>query len=337
MAEVMSAGEAKGFYDEATKQLAAVETGEPLGIDAALVGAVSGMPFVLLGPVGGGKSSIIESIPNLLRDVRDDQTVFLPPLSDMAPQRVVGGDITTVTEIDEGDSRRRETKTVGIEALIPTDVVTLLLDEINRGSMTVNNALLRTLENKQLLSTVGRINLPELLIIASTMNQSENRNHAVLPVSPAVASRHAIGARVGEKSVHTPEIIDLMLDDPEPVKVDQIADIFQFLQLREHAKRDLAIPETLKPAAIKAIEQSLEMMDGIFVEQAAGRFARQIGRIARVHAALTGEKVVEPANIKQALLWGVTAKVGMLSTRKATDDALAKADQILVDTMPRSA
>src|SRR5687767_7492538 len=88
-----TAAEAGAFYEAGMEQLDThVLLGEQEAKLAALTAMASGLNVVFFGAPGGGKTTLGEQMPRLVRDIDPSEVAVIPPQADLTAQVLVGGE-----------------------------------------------------------------------------------------------------------------------------------------------------------------------------------------------------------------------------------------------------
>jgi MoxR-like ATPase len=302
---------------EQLNKLLLAEEEAKLGV---LYAMAAGENIVMLGDPGGGKTTLAENSHRLIDGVSREQVASIPVDAELSPKEVIGGEVRTTKKI--GDEEVEEKFTM--DSLIRPDTRIIFADEINRTAPFAVNATLGAVENGSFDTTQGRVTLNGLISAFSTMNPAEDRQ-SVFPVSGATASRYSVGVVLGEDEPgKETEVIDDIFHgwDPKPEEVESIVDLegLRAIRNRIRSRESIAFPENLiQDVATPAVLKAVECLRGEGVRETSRRMSRQTRDTSKAIAALYGQEAVTEENIRTAVRFFVTARVGMLVTRSAVE------------------
>lgn len=282
---------------------------------------------LLVGPPGGGKSTLSRDAYRLIDGIQPDEVATVPHHSDLTPAELVGGSVSTTKETKNGNGTTTETITATIKPIIGENTKLIWLDEINRVNPFALNACLGVLETGELITTAGKVKLNDLQIGISTMNPSENRQ-GTYPMTAAIASRHAMGAILGgpaEDSNRREKRMEKIAGGwlPSPEKIESVIDVGGLQTLREAAKGH-PIPKNLMPRTIGLSKGIVAALDAHRIRESDGRITSQVARIAKTLGLLRAQKQVEEGDLNDAVKYVVSARLGALARKsfEETDDII---------------
>jgi MoxR-like ATPase len=343
MSEFITPVERQRYYQEGLEQLDHLLIGEKEAKIGTLITMLTGANIVLVGEPGGGKTTLAENSYRLVGGIEPEDVATVPPLSDLPPQQLVGGQTKvtkTITKerdftIDEPGGTTTETTSVDIDAIVKPTSKVIFANEINRVAPHAVNAMLEALESGTLVTTAGSVPMDQLEYGVSTMNPSESWQ-ATFRMAAAIASRHALGVVLGstDKNGNRDKIIYDVLGGwvPRPDKITPVTDTTKLRAMREQSRDGVAIPEPLKKVGVEKIKQitdSLKQIAGI--DEADARLARQVSEIAKALAYVGGQDAITEMDLRQALRFPIVARLGILGVKSTKADVYAVADQITGD------
>ena len=319
------AREAQAFKEAAMAQLSQVVVGEEEAKQAVLTAMATGGNLLLTGPPGGSKTNMAELSVGLFEDISPDDLAVIPAESDLTPTRLQGGLSETSKEVVDGDESRTEKIVAAITGLIRPTAKVIAIDEINRINPFAINAILPALASRKLVTTAGVLPLDDLVYTSSTMNPSEARQ-GTFPISSANASRFSVGAVMGSAETQTPAeraaIIRRLGQNHEPTFADiqPVTDLATIRRIQQGVKQ-VVMPQTspTESRLVDVVTRATDALRGHNIDEADGRFARQVANNARAIALLDGKGEVDPGSIDRAVKRVVTARLGALSARAYKD------------------
>lgn len=196
-------GLAVGFYNHGLEQLDNnVIFGEDHAKAAMLVAMVRRSNLILSGLPGGGKSTLAGSMHHLVEGVPEENAVWVPGISDMAPIQLTGGKVikkesVQIEEEGKDDVEYDETRVTDLAGLVHPNAEFIVLDELTRMQPYTVNAVNPVLENRRLETNAGVVPLPGLVAVVATVNPGEIKQ-ATFKLSDANTSRYTVGAAMGE-------------------------------------------------------------------------------------------------------------------------------------------
>lgn len=318
--EFISPSVPEKFTRDGMNELDHLLIGEEEAKLAVLIGMVAGvgMNVVLVGEPGGGKTTLALNSHRIVEGI--DSVASVPPLSDLSPQQLVGGRTDITKTVTRNGATSVETTSTEVEPIIPTDTQVIVTNELNRVNPFAVNAILDGLESGTLTTSAGVARLNQLIYGVATMNPAEKKR-SLFEVGAATASRHAIGAILGAKASlpDRAELISKVWDDwePRPDLMRPVISLDDLKAIRQRAEHGIATPRSLKLEIVNAILRTSDRLEQKGIYDADGRLAKQVRRVAKAHATLSGQDTVVPEDVHQALKFVVTARLGMLGTRAA--------------------
>lgn len=316
---LVSPGDAQEFYFAGMEQFDHLLIGEQEAKLGMLTAMVMGENVLLVGPPGGGKTTLAKDSYRLVQGIDSDRIATIPPLADLTPQQLVGGHARTSKEITKNGETTVETTATEIAAIIKPDTQVLFINEINRVNPYALNASLEVLESGEIYSTSGISRVDGLEYGVATMNPAEARQ-GVFPITAATASRHSLGAMLGTNGVTVGErqsrINKIMVEgfEPQPEKMQPAADLLSLQRMRQSFLLT-PIPANLQPRAIEIVERTVDGLKDFNISESDARLAKQIGKIAKTTAFLGAQERVGEQDLLQAARFVVIARLGALSAR----------------------
>ena len=317
------------FHSKGIAALDNIAYGERPMKDAVLTAVVAGIePVLLAGTPGGAKSLVIMNIHRLIEGIKEENIAVLPPDASLQPIEMVGGRIQTTKEFKGKDTEYSETVSSEVEGLIKSTTQVILADEATRINPYTLNSMLAAAAEKELKTKSGVVPLSDLLLMATSLNPAESQQ-ATFRLTNAMASRHTVGAIVGE-NVSDVEALKMANDIfPNPELVKPIATIEELLQMR----RDLGsilLSETVGMRLVKVARASNEVLSAAPLRfNEGGRKFRQLGRVTRIQALFDGI-IPSDKHVDKALGMYVAARLGALSSQPNLDQAVqTTVDKIL--------
>jgi len=333
MAEVF-AQNGKEFYDMGMEQFNDRIIGETAAKTALLTGFVTGLNVALVGPPGGGKTTLAGEAYRLIDGFAEENVARVPHHSDLTPQQLIGGVISNTIETSDEESSYVQTTTARIKPIIHSNTQVIWLDELNRVNPFAVNAVLGALENGRVTTDAGEVQLKGLELAISTQNPSETRQ-ATFPVAAATASRHAIGAYMGaEEKTDDPARdarIDQLFDGWE--SSDTIAPVIDLEGLHEFRRQasGLVIATSAKQLGRPLVKRTVELLSSHSINEADSRITRHVAKAARGLALLNGETAVQEYNLRDAVGQIIAARLGIAGARGNLGQAISTAVSSVVD------
>jgi MoxR-like ATPase len=322
---------AQQFHDGGLEQLDNLLLDEREAKTMVLAGFVMGANVLLVGPPGGGKSTLSRDAYRLIDGIAADEVAIIPHHSDLTPAELVGGSVSTEKTTQNGSATAtHETITATITPIIGPNTKLIWADEINRVNPFALNATLGVLETGELVTTAGKVKLEDLQMGISTMNPSENRQ-GTYPMTAAIASRHAMGAILGGDAENAGKRQDRMEKIakgwlPNPVALQTVVSLDELRTLREAAKQH-PIPESLLPALITQAQGVVDALADHKIVESDGRITSQIAAITKTLSTLRAQHQAGEKDVRDAVSYVVAARLGALS-RKSFSETAAIAETI---------
>lgn len=328
---LISPAEAKAFYQAGMEQFDHLLLGEQHAKLGVLASMVMGENIMLVGPPGGGKTTLAQDSFRIVEGIEEDRVAKIPPLADLTPQQLVGGHARTTKEITKDGETSSETTTTKIDAIIKPDTQVLFTNEINRVNPLALNASLEVLESGVIYTTAGTTKVEGLEYGVATMNPAEARQ-GVFPITAATASRHSLGSMLGTNGIaegtRNDRINKIMVEgwEPRPDRMQAVVDL-QSLHKMRRSFGNTPIPTNLHGKAIEIVKRTVDGLRDHQISESDARLAKQIGKTAKVLAFLGAQERVDSQDLVQAARYIVTARLGALS-RSAYDDVKGMVDTI---------
>lgn len=309
--------EAQHFKHQGFEQLDHLLVGEREAKLAVMTAMVMGSNVVLVGEPGGAKSTLARDSYRLIDGIEEKNVSHIPPLADLSPQRLVGGE----SSISRQTGDVTEKVTTHIEPILNGNTQVMFADEINRAAPHAINAYLSALEERAVNTTSGVVKLNNVVYSVATMNPAEARQ-GVFTVSAATASRHAFGAVLGSNQAEN-ESTGLQIFtgmNPSPEAIDPVTDLRGLQAMRERAKNNTAFPEDIAKYGIELLKNANNVLREHNIKEAwAGRMAAQTRDISKTLAVLGGQEAVKESNVREAVRFMATGRLGMLGTRGSVE------------------
>jgi MoxR-like ATPase len=310
---------AQRFYEDGSRELDKIIDGDRLAKDAALLGAVVGTAL-FYGEPGGGKSLLSHNIFRLFDDVDQDNHVSSIPTDPELPVSRVFGGTTNIrsSETVNGIETSKETAHK-VDPLITPDTKIIELDESNRGSEEVLNALLNVYQNKRIYTTEGEIVYNGLTLITSTMNPADRRQ-STNQVSAAYASRNSVGAPVGYECTRE-EMEDMFGGkEPNPKEINPVTTTSQMHLLKAVAD-ELMISDSMKEMGAEvALRITKNLRDFHEIGESPKRIIGQLRLNTKILSMFAGE-TANKKHLNKAAKLLLAARIGALvrSTEPVSD------------------
>jgi MoxR-like ATPase len=323
------APEAADFYHKGMEQLGNRVLGEEAAKVGVLVAYVTGLNLALVGEPGGGKTTLASDAHRLIEGIADENVARVPHHSDLTPQQLIGGSVTTTKETREGDKVRSETLSAKIEPIIHQDTQVIWLDELNRVNPFAVNGVLGALESGKITTDAGEVPLKGLELAISTMNPTETRQ-ATFPVAAATASRHAIGVVMGNKAdPRRVDLIDALMDGVwQPSGIHSVTTVEGLHALRDKAAR-VPLPTSLKGRARELVTGTVDALGDHHLHEAVPRITKHIASIARGLALLHSSDVINEAGLNEATRYVLTARLGIMGVRGSNQNLYQAVDDVV--------
>ncbi len=319
--QIASAGEARDFRDRTVGEFDNLLLGQEEAKLGAIVALVAGANAVYVGDPGGGKTTLAGEVHKLFKDIDPSHVAVIPPQADLTPQQMVGGQVASEKRTD-GNVEEQLTL---IEGIVNPDTKMIWADEVNRISPLAVNAILSALESRKLSTTTGEIELPNLISSVSTMNPAE-RAQSNFKIPDAVASRHAVGVLLNGKDLDTTTQI---FSGWKPGEIEAVTTTQELATVKARS-REMNIPDSIsKSGGQLAISTSDYLAKNNIIKESPNRIARQISEVARAIATLAGEDSVKEENLRQATIFVLGARVGMLSVGQSAGETIKEASHEL--------
>lgn len=319
------AREAQAFKEGAMAQLGQVVYGEEDAKMAVLTAMATSGNLLLTGPPGGSKTNMAELSVGLFSDISGEDLAVVPAESDLTPTRLQGGLSETVKSVLYGDEERKEVISAAIAGIIKPEARVIAIDEINRINPFAINAILPALASRKLVTTAGVTPLDNLIYTSSTMNPSEARQ-GTFPISSANASRFSVasvmGVAEGMPTGERESTIKRLAQNHEPTfeDIQPVTDIPTIRKIQAGVKQ-VVMPQD-SPVERRLVSVITRATDGLRdhrIDEADGRFTRQVAANARALALLDGKAEVDVVSVEKAVRYVISARLGALSTRAYTD------------------
>jgi MoxR-like ATPase len=302
------------FHSDGIKALDNIAYGEQSMKDAVLTAMMAGHePVLLAGTPGGAKSLAVMNIHRLISGIEQENIAVLPPDSSLQPIELVGGRIQTTKEFKGEDTNYSETVSSEVEGLIKPTTQVILADEATRINPYTFNSMLGAAAEKELKTKSGIVPLSRLILMATSLNPAESQQ-ATFKMTNAMASRHIVGAIVGN-NVTDEESLKMANDIfPDPELAKPIASVDELLQMRRDLGSVLLSP-TVGMRLVQIAKSSNEVLGAAPLRMTEGpRRVKQLGRVARIQGLFEG-RVPTDQDVDKALDMYVAARLGALSAQ----------------------
>jgi len=280
-----------------------------------LVSLLTGENSLLVGPPGGGKSSLSGDLYRLISDIKPEDVVQIPADAELSSMQLIGGRMLSRKMVTVGGDVRQEDTVVDVEGIVKPSTKIIWSDEINRINPYALNSLLGVFEPPHtLVTTAGSLLLPDFVINVSTMNPSEN-SQATFPITHAQASRHAMGTILGVSSEEErTEITDKIIRqgwEPTPEKVQPIITLQGLKDLREFVVK-VVLSDELATRLIELNKTTIETLASENIHEGDGRMAKQMTKTSKGFALISGRTDVDEKAMNQAVRSTVISRLGAL-------------------------
>ncbi len=305
------------YYERAYKQVSRALVGEDEAIAGYVAATISGLPVVLLGPPGGGKSVLLDHGHRLIDGIGENGRAFIPPQSDLTGKEMTGGTHISDKAVKEADgAERSETTTIEYEGILTPDTQVVIADEINRANPTAVGAIFRALEGSEIVNNTGIVALRKLIFAALAINP-RGTDRTVYPMSSALVSRMGIGVDMGNNPNTKNAIIGAALrgEIGNPKDIKTVTDTTMLQRYRMQAEAIGVSPEEFTRIG-HMVRVSHDLLTECGIKEAVGRPAVQIKRIAGALAIMSGSSVINAATALQALKFQMVAHIGATEVRE---------------------
>ncbi len=313
------------FYTDAMTELnARTLINEQEAKLAALVAMAAGLNVVFFGSPGGGKTTLGEHLPLLVEGLDGDRIAAIPPEPDLTPKELVGGRVELEKDVtDAAGNTTHEVVGSNVQPIIKPSSLVIWANEINRGNSHTLNTSLEAFESGTLDTTAGRTNL-DLLWIASTMNPGEKKQ-GTMEVSVAMASRHAIGAVMGNGPEAEQDQIHDAIDDgwlPQPDQIKTVTSVEELRAFQALLRTGGTILNgDVKPLSRALVKKTKAVLAANGIYESIPRLSKHNRLAAMTIAALEGKTAVREEDVIRSIRLVAGAQAGMLQrdSRKATE------------------
>jgi len=332
MSEVKLINEAQSYYASGLEQLDRIILDDKHAKRMLLVGAIMAQNVILVGEPGGGKTTLSENINRMFHDMEPEEVQQVPASAELSDIQLVGGRMSSTESVTTNSDTVVTEHVIDVPALIDERAKILWLDEINRTNPHAINQLLPALENHRLITTAGKIELPNLLMAISTMNPSET-DEATFKLASANTSRHSMGAILPlyKTPADRERRIRQVADDWDPKPEDMTAFIHtkELKQIGEWALRIKSQPEALNRIVDLVMKTNDKLRYELGIREADLRMTKQIRKNAKGFAAIDGRETVTVEAVEEAVKGTIVSRIA--SQKRMTVEEIDEfADSVLV-------
>ena len=295
------------FNQEAIGQLDNRIIGEANAKQAMRLAIVTGQNVVLAGVPAIGKTELASEAYKLVEGIEEENVARVPHSADLTGKRLIGGSVKTETETYEEGVVKNHTQTTKIDAIIHKDSQVIWIDELSRVNPWALNDALDAFENRRITNDSGVVALDGLLYAVSTMNPSENKQ-ATFKIADAMASRHAIGAIMGDKDNADEQeaILNGLFNGFEPKEIQSVITLKELDILRG---TKLALPENLRKLAKELVTNSVKVLADHEIEEGTPRFFNQVKKNANGLALMNGSQTITEAELLEATKFTIGGRI----------------------------
>jgi MoxR-like ATPase len=295
------------FYNQGMAEYGKIVYGETEARTALLAGFVGAGAVLLSGVPGGAKSTLSRNAYRIFEDIDQSEVSIVPPASDLQPIQLVGGAMDVTKTVITNGATRTESTTITVDPIIPPETKVIWLDELSRINPEAVNQLLGAPEERELKTTAGVVSLKDLQLMVSTMNPSESRQ-ATFPITAAFASRHSLGAIMGDDISHADKAKLANGQKPNASEVTAFTNTGQLATLREAANAMLLQPEQAEKVVELVEKAETQLYERYGIEEAARMF-EQVGKTARILALFEGGNATRQ-HVERAVKFALAARLG---------------------------
>ncbi|HSW85513.1 MAG TPA: hypothetical protein VLF79_02790 [Candidatus Saccharimonadales bacterium] len=321
-------GDVINTYQAIRQQLDKAIKGEEYAKDVAIAGVCDQSTPGFFGIAGGGKSTLVRSLVKAIGvDYYSDEVAFIPGQHDLTATRVVGGS-SKRRFTSNGD---RETEEIEVDSIFKPSSVIAHYEEITGMSPYALRASMSVIASRQLETTDGVVELPNLLTAMVSGNPS-SREDGTFRLPDPVASRIPKGAIMGLNPVDDIERIELnlsALDTYESGGENLVVPVTtpEKLRLVGQYLATIAISETQKRhLAEMAAEIAKKLKKDFRMSETDRRLTIHLAQNLRTFAGLrNGGKMGDDKDILDATRSVIAARVG---TKPHTEEQLESLDEI---------
>ena len=303
--EALSIGQK--FSQEATTQLDGRIIGEANAKQGMRLAIVTGQNVVLAGVPAIGKTELASEAYKLVEGIEEENVARVPHSADLTGKRLIGGSVKVETDTDKDGELTTHTQTTKIDAIIHEDSQVIWIDELSRVNPWALNDALDAFENRRITNDSGVVSLNGLVYAVSTMNPSENKQ-ATFKIADAMASRHAIGAIMGDKdnAEEQEAILDGLFDGFEPKEIKSVITLKELEILRD---TKLALPASLRLLAKKLVTNSVKVLAEHEIEEGTPRFFNQVRKNANGLALMNGSQTIGESELLDATRFTIGGRI----------------------------
>lgn len=324
MSERINSPLAQEFHAQGMEAMNHLILDEQQAKEMLLANAILGHNALLVGAPGGGKTTASEHFYRIFSDIDEERVAVIPAMPDLKAEQLVGAEMVSSHEIKNGGHPVTEERRINIEPLVKSNVQMIYADEINRTNPYALDAVLSALatNTRRLATTAGTIPLNDLEFAIATQNPAAS-NQATFHLDPAVASRFSMGAVLGgdrsDAQARRERIVNIGGKNrwvPSPDKIEAFTSTVELKEMRSDAER-VYIPNSLEvryaDLCIRALDSMRDFKKHARIEEADGRFADQVSRIAGALSLMGGETTVQEIDLNRAVGYAMTARLGGLT------------------------
>lgn len=291
---------------------------------------------LLIGPPGGGKTVLATNFHRLIEGMEgNDVLAFVPPMSDLQPQQLVGGETKIRKEVVKDGKNELEVISTAVKALVNSQTRGVVVNEVNRVNPLATNAIFDALEHGVITTTEGVSQVPNLMYGVFTMNPSASMyaKHNTFNMDPALASRMSAGAVLGNEDLDARQqrFRDIFERGwkPQPEQMSPVMDVNQLTEVRRLVHRKIVIPGDIGRYAVGKYAHVDSALRDHHIHEGDGRLAEQASALARAHAAWQGQDRVTEHDVNLAFRLMITGRLGMLSTGETYEKITDTVEQVV--------
>jgi len=301
------------FYTEAYEEIGNIIYDERLARIGLLVALVTREHLLLAGPTGGAKTQLIKNAYRLIEGLDESSVADITPSANLTEEDIRGGSITTTKRFEKEEedgkiTKWTETTETAIKPLVTPNHHIIVADEVTRTSPPALNALLSAMQERCLVPTSGKVELPNLLSLLAAMNQAKG-NEAIFQLSVALVSRFAIGVVVGyDRSEKSGNLLQNGIET-DLTKVKPVVSLGELAILRQTVNA-MNIPTKKEDSWRRKTDIAEDVLYRDLKVSESGRLYKQVGKIAKTLALFDGTGIVSDSHHDNALYFAMASRVG---------------------------